>query len=212
MERTKILLDLDGVCANLDKKWYAMYNADYNDDLCPERITDWNTSLFVKPECGRKIFDYLNTPGFFLDLEPIEGAVEGVKQLCELGDVFIVTSSSEFGDFDGHPASDKIRWVHTHLPDVKGICVVNGASKETKSIIMGDILIDDGPHNLEHSPAKYKICVDFGYGYNKDAKANWRCTSWPDIVDKVGLIVHGRDWDFLYQTDPDRWKQIMKIQ
>jgi 5'-nucleotidase len=182
MSRLKILLDLDGVCANLDKKWYAMYNAEYDDDLCPADIKDWNTSLFVKPECGRKIFDYLRQPGFFADLEPIEGAIEGVAMLCELGDVFIVSSSAEDVDSEGNGASDKIRWVHKYFPNVTGILIVNGTSKLTKSIVFGDILIDDGPHNLEHSPATWKIKVDFGYGYNKHAVADYTAHTWFDIV------------------------------
>ncbi|MFZ5827353.1 MAG: 5' nucleotidase, NT5C type, partial [Bacillota bacterium] len=65
MSKPVLLFDLDGVCCNLMKKWLAVYNHDYSDNLTEADITSWNWDDFVKPECGKRIYHYLNRPGFF---------------------------------------------------------------------------------------------------------------------------------------------------
>ena len=78
----KILaLDIDSVLADLMPVWVERYNIDYNDNLTVKKIKDWDMSRFVKPECGKKIFDYLNDPNLYDYVNPIENAWEGVNAL-----------------------------------------------------------------------------------------------------------------------------------
>ena len=51
----KILVDVDGVCADLHMTWLHRYNTDYDDHLIHSDITRWAIHEFVKPECGTKI-------------------------------------------------------------------------------------------------------------------------------------------------------------
>lgn len=182
-----ILLDLDSVCNDLLTVWYERYNRDYNDDMCVERQLTWDMHAYVKPECGKAIYRYLSEPGLYRNLPVMDGAVEGIQALKDMGcKVFIVSACSPSS------AGEKMLWVKDYLPPVNGFISVYSYGKDAKALIAGDILIDDGPHNIEHSIATHKIVVDFGYPYNRDVHADYRAHSWPEIVAAVQEIAEQR--------------------
>jgi len=59
------LIDIDGVIADLHTVWLNIYNTEWNDILTPDQITNWNTSQFVKPECGIKIYEIIERPEIY---------------------------------------------------------------------------------------------------------------------------------------------------
>lgn len=132
-----IAVDVDGTVANLMDVWLSRYNRDYNDNLRFEQITEWDVSKFVKPECGERIYSYLDDPTIYNDVSPIEGAVDGVNSLRLAGHrVVFVTAGGE---------ASKYEWLlkYGFLDNRKDYvrCV-------DKSLIRADVLVDDGPHNL----------------------------------------------------------------
>jgi 5'-nucleotidase len=160
------LFDLDGICCNLMKKWMLHYNRDYEDNLTEERITSWDWDDFVRPECGKKIYHYLNRPGFFADLEPIEGCVESLNRLANVCELVVVTASPK------EACGDKMRWVAKHLPMVvKGNIVIT----YRKDLVRGDFMFDDAPRNLINHPAT-RIMLD--YPHNRDFHDCHRVYSW----------------------------------
>ena len=76
-----VAIDVDGTIADLAEIWLARYNKDWNDNLKKKAWIEWGVDKFVKPECGIKIFDYLEDPTIYDDVLPIEGAKEGVDWL-----------------------------------------------------------------------------------------------------------------------------------
>lgn len=168
MARPILLFDLDGICCNLMKKWLAVYNRDYHDNLRPEDITSWDWEKFVKPECGKRIYHYLNRPGFFADLEPIEGCVESLERLAAICELVVVTASPR------QAAGDKIAWVRRHLPMVpRGNIVIT----HRKDLVRGDFMFDDAPKNLANHPA-IRIMMD--YPYNRHFHDCYRVHSWAE--------------------------------
>jgi len=161
----KLLFDMDSVLADLTTKWYTRYNEDYNDNITAAKVTSWGVEHFVKPECGDKMQDYLDEPGFFADLKPIEGAIEGVRQLSEAGhEIYIVSAS--------RPAAytDKYNWLMKHMPFLDYHKII---FTHSKGIIDGDALIDDGVHNLEAFYNHHKgsrLCVVVDAPHNKEIK------------------------------------------
>jgi 5'(3')-deoxyribonucleotidase len=161
-----LLFDLDGICCNLMKKWLNVYNRDYHDHLTERDITSWEWHDHVKPECGKKIYHYLNRPGFFADLEPIDGCIDSLHRLAEVCELVVVTASPK------EAAGDKMRWVQRHLPMVpKGNIVLT----YRKELVRGDFMFDDAPKNLIHHPAT-RIMLD--YPYNRDFHDCHRVHSW----------------------------------
>ena len=184
MSKPILLFDLDGICCNLMTKWLLHYNRDYDDTLTEQDITAWEWHTFVKPECGKKIYHYLNRPGFFADLDPVPGAVESLSRLQHICELVVVTASPK------EAAGDKMRWVQRHLPFVpKGNIVVT----YRKDLVRGDFMFDDAPKNLRHHPA-IRIMLD--YPFNRDFDDCYRVHSWNEaealIREKAAEIVASR--------------------
>lgn len=154
--RPVLLFDLDGIVANLVKKWLEHYNRDYGDDLTEADITSWDWDRIVRPECGKKIFHYLSRPGFFADLEPIPGAIEAIGSFRDRAELVVVTASPRAA------MSDKVAWVRKHLPFVHKDNIV---LTRRKDLVRGDFMFDDAPRNLERFPG-VRIMLD--YPYNRD--------------------------------------------
>jgi 5'-nucleotidase len=168
----RLLIDMDGVLCDLVKKWFAVYNAQHHDTLRAEQMREWGPHVYAKR--GRAIYRYLSQPGFFLDLEPLPGAIEGMHQLVKCGhDVVIVTAAR-------HGHADKLSWVRKNLPFFDLHQVVFAHRKE---LVRGDVLFDDAPHNLA-AFAPYGLPVAMAYPYNEGAVGQ-RVHNWLEFIDLV---------------------------
>lgn len=86
-------VDVDDVVLDLVGEWIGLYNADHGDTLTIDDVKTWTISDVVKAECGTKIYDYLKHPTLYETMPPVEGAIEGVRALREMGHrVVFVTS------------------------------------------------------------------------------------------------------------------------
>ncbi len=158
----KIIVDLDGIVVDHTTSWFGYYNAEYGDKLTNADIKEWNTSLFVKPECGVKIFDYLAIPGFFEDLPALPGAIAALKMLQEDGHEVVICSATDIPE----AAKGKMIWVRKYLPFLpkENLILTHG-----KYHVRGDILIDDSPHNIRKYREEYGDRVHIiaiAYPYN----------------------------------------------
>jgi len=89
-----IACDVDDVACDLVTEWIRLYNRDYFDTLSTPDITEWNIVKFVKPECGDKIYDYLDNPSLYDTIYPVERSIDGVIALRNMGHrVVFVTSA-----------------------------------------------------------------------------------------------------------------------
>lgn len=170
----RIICDLDGVIANWGKQWDR-----YLDDITgTERIPRHHQQTTFDLKAGldddeRKIVDdVMATPGFYADLEPINGAIEGLHYLDALGhDVTICTSP-----WIANPtcASDKLAWVRYHLGD--------DWAKRTvitfdKTIVRADFLIDDKPEVSGVMAPEWEHIV-YDQGYNRGELDKRRLMDW----------------------------------
>jgi 5'-nucleotidase len=164
----RLLIDMDSVIVDLMTTWHAMYNRDYDDDLHVGKLLCWDTAKYVKQECGERIYEYLDRPGLFRSLPPIPGAIETLKRLSQVYEIVIVTSSRK------EAFRDKEEWVTEHLPFIGPRNLIFAHRKE---LIMGDLLFDDAPHNLEAFMATGRIAIAMDYPYNRSVNcprvANW---------------------------------------
>ena len=182
MSKPVLLFDLDGVCCDLMKKWLAVYNHDYGDNLTEADITSWNWDEFVKPECGKRIYHYLNRPGFFADLEPIEGCVESLDRLERICELVVVTAR--------HPRLQGLTraWLDYHGVPVHRLHFLEGASKAPTALAEGlDCMVEDAPHNaLALAEAGVPVLL-FGRPYNQGLAHPLihRCDGWADVLEQI---------------------------
>lgn len=184
MKKLTILVDMDSILVHLDEKWYRTYNERHGDDLTIDKVLTWDTHLYCKNE-NKAIYDVLNDPGFFRDLPAIPGGLESVKQLQDMGhEIIIVTASPDSA------MGDKKAWIKQHMPWLPRKHVFMG---DLKYKINGDVLIDDGPHNIieyrKHHPNAFIATID--YPFNRSAH---------HLCD---LVAHG------YKDYLGAWEQIL---
>jgi 5'(3')-deoxyribonucleotidase len=177
-----ILVDMDGVAVDMHSKWLELYNIEYNQDLKFEDVTAWNMKDVVVPEAKNKIYEYLHTPGFFADLPPYPGAIEGIQELHEAGHkVYIVSAPPPGSDT---AARDKLRWCRQHLPFLMKYPPQIVLTHHTW-LLKGDLLLDDSPHNLEQFEGD---SVAMSTPYNRDVVAEGQVESWSEFVQLITLI------------------------
>lgn len=197
-----IFIDVDDVCADLMRAWLEAYNDQYGDCLTPEDITDWDISKFVKPECGKQIYRYLDSGDLYDVVEPIPNALEGVRLLREMGH-HVVFASSGIGQ-----AGRKYDWLVDHgflVPTWKKKDYVGGYDK---GLLRGDLLIDDGLHNVVSFQG---LSILMRRPHN--TKAEWPvvANSWADIIASLqnGLLADFRH--ITERTRPEQTKAFREI-
>jgi len=163
----KIGIDLDSTLNNLTDVWVDLYNKDYNDNL--KYFLTWDSHNDVKPECGRKIYDYLLKPQLFFDLDINPNAQEIVNFLSKHYKLYIITA------YIPSSCVDKVNWVRKYLPELENdIVFIND-----KSILELDYLIDDGPHNLKTFKG---TGIVYDRQYNKYLGDKYpRVNNWKDV-------------------------------
>lgn len=132
-----ILLDQDDVIAELVLYVVEEYNTIYGTTYTINDITIWNISSIL----GKEVLDIMNNKDIFLKLKPVPFMIECLKLLTE-SDLFNMqmVSAAEYYVWE-----NKCLWVKKYLPffDLKNMnCCTN------KYLFLGDILLDDAPHNL----------------------------------------------------------------
>jgi 5'(3')-deoxyribonucleotidase len=116
----RIYIDLDGTICDIKKAVYEFRLK--NGNLNPNDIQ------FKYP---------WSLPGFFLGLEPIPGAIESVKQLASVHDVWFLSRPSFKNT---HSYTEKAEWIKEHFGyEMQKKLILCG----DKSLLIGRILIDD---------------------------------------------------------------------
>lgn len=154
----RLLIDMDGVTADLVSYWLSLINRYYGTSLKPEEVTDWYIHKMTPQLTQAQVEEFLKDPGFFLHLDPIPGALSTLKTLIQEGHDVVFVTHCKYGH------EDKRKWIERHFP---GFPLSSVIFAERKDLIRGDILLDDGLHNLEAwqeaHPDGTAICFDTPY-------------------------------------------------
>lgn len=177
-----IAVDVDGVVADLDKAWLERYNRDYQDNVQPSDLKRWAIHEFVKAECGKKIYDYLDDRSLYDDVLPVPGALEGVNELRTRGHrvIFVTSSPSKSG-------GRKREWLVEHGFLQHRHIELDYFECSDKTLIKADMLIDDGFHNVAGFP---RFAVLFNRPWNRE-------NAWSDRLDGWGEIAMFSDKHFI---------------
>jgi 5'(3')-deoxyribonucleotidase len=174
----RILVDLDGVTADFYGSLLDLYNEEFGDSLTREDLVSWELSpeIFTKTTT-KYLRGYFDRRNFWSGMKPIPGAVESLKYLHSQGhDILVVTAVP----LDSRECCyEKLIWVEKHLPFIGHN---NFVATLRKSAVSGDILFDDGPHNIEAFPA---LTCAMDAAYNRSAKADFRVKSWESFIKVV---------------------------
>jgi len=171
-----ILVDMDDTIEQLLKAWVGRANEKYGRNVTLEEITDWNVAAPYAGITRQEIYGVIYEPGFWSGIEPMPGAVEALKHFMDEGhEVFIVTAT------EIEHVEEKMKGLlFRYFPFISWEQVIITSRKQ---MIRGDVLIDDGIHNLEGGEYK-KIMFTAPHNRFYDAEANGmiRVNTWEEAV------------------------------
>lgn len=182
MEEKIILCDVDDVLAGLLAEWIRRYNAMSGDNLDAEEVKGWNVAEFALPGWEERLYRILDEPDLYDSIAPIEGALDGVRQLRELGRVVFLTSCT------AGAATHKLNWLSRHgfVPAAGSHRLRDVVIAHDKGLVYGDVLVDDGLHNVAAFSGP-SVLVD--KPHNRAEAHARRARSWPEIVRHVREVL-----------------------
>lgn len=134
-----IIIDMDNVIAQVSAQFISWYQRETGVVINPSTLEGLpEEEGFPQPELIRQ---FLYTPGFFTDIPVMPDSQKVVADLNKKYHVFIVSAALEF------PQSipEKFGWLQQHFPFIGWKQIAFCGSK---SLLKGDVMIDDYPRNL----------------------------------------------------------------
>lgn len=170
-----ILVDMDEVLDQLLQAWIPYLNKKYGMDVDPEDVTGWWVTDFYPGLTRKQVYGALKDEELWATVKPVPGASEGLRKLMADGhEIFVVTNS------DYRTVKIKMETVlFRYFPFLSWDNVILTAKKQ---MIRGDVLIDDGIHNLEGGDY-HKLLMDAPHNRAYDAGIHgmYRVFNWEDI-------------------------------
>lgn len=185
----KILLDFDEVINTMVHHWVNTLNCVYGTSVNFDDVSEWDMHKAFPALTEDEIYNPLHLQTFWNGVKIMPGAKEGIQALLTQGhEIYIVTSA--------HPDTIKwkAKWLQRELQEIPWSNVI---VSNNKSLIKGDILVDDGLHNL-YEGSYIKVLFDKPWNRNVDKSKLTdiihRVRNWDEIIDlidnlnKVGKI------------------------
>ncbi len=177
-----ILVDMDDTMEQLLAAWIRGVNERYGTDTAYEEILSWDVSAAFPGLTHDQVYAIPEEPGFWGTVDPMPGAAEALERLIAAGhEVYIVTAATH------ESLSEKMtdllfRW----FPFISWDHVIITSRKQ---MIRGDVLIDDGIHNLEGgSYAKILMTAPHNVHYDAESAGMIRVRNWDEIEEAVGKL------------------------
>ena len=181
-KKLTILVDADDTIHFLLKGWVKFLNKKYGLNVDWFAIRDWDICKAFPSLTFGQIYGALQEEGLWDMVEPMPFAYGIIQKLMAEGhDVYLVTSSY----YKTIPVKfEKVIFKYLPIMDWEHVIVTCN-----KQMIRGDVLIDDGPHNLEGGDYA-KILVSSPHNFNYPAEENGmvRVKSWFEIYNEIQKI------------------------
>lgn len=177
-----VLVDMDNTIADFNKRALELLEERHGLIIDSETLTQW---AFADNFPGHRdeVLNLLKEKNFFRSFEPIEGAVEALKEMQAdpAVEVYLCTAPIRANP---HCASEKLDWVSEHLgADWRGRTVITS----DKGLVYGDILIDDAPEAKAKKKKPDWEHVWFSRPFNTMLTGKRRLDRWSDWREVIGV-------------------------
>ena len=180
--KSTVLTDMDDTMEDLLPAWIDILNRKAGTNVQPSEVTDWHIPSFFPGLPKQEIFNVLETEELWKNVKPKEGAPEYIKRLMDDGHkVFVVTTS---GYKTIVPKMEHVLFKYFPFLGWDNVIITS-----EKSRVHGDVLIDDGVHNLETGLYE-KLLMDAPHNRLFDEKkiGAIRVMNWEQVYDTVTRI------------------------
>jgi len=190
-------LDLDGVCYNWDKTARYMLRKRYVNSgrVIPIELTtesrSWDYIMeAVTPDDWKWLWSEAIDQGLYRYGNVVKGAIEGVQELNELGDVIVITHRPKTA------VHDTLVWLSTMFDKapLSGL-VIQSHKGQRKSDVrpQPDVYIDDAIHNAEDILENTdKRIIVYDQPWNQSGPVSHkrlaRAYGWSEVVKYTGMV------------------------
>jgi len=141
MKKLTILVDMDDTIENLLEEWVSILNERYSRYVVTDDIRSWKLTDSYPGLTEMQVYGPLHTEELWKNVKPKWDAVFYLKLLKEEGHDIYVTTSSNFNTIKVKATAILERY----FPFISWEHVIVASRKQ---MIRGDVMVDDGPHNL----------------------------------------------------------------
>ena len=176
MRKLIILVDMDDVLSDFLQSWIDYLNTRYGLSVRYQDVTKWDMKKAYPELTDKQIYSPLAHRSFWHKVNAKKDAVKSMVRFIEQGHVIrIVTSSSPI----------------TLLPKLEGFLLRkfpffsyrDVIVSYDKKLIKGDVMIDDGPHNLVGGEyKKILFTAPHNISIDTDKYGFIRADEWKDVV------------------------------
>ena len=172
----KIAIDIDNTITNMNEVLLQMCNAHYGTSYTYQDITsyDFFDKTFDDP------WRFTNTRQFWDDVDIDKAAIKQIKSWIMLGHHVLIVTASHFNDMLGYKIRKTLESFNHELVNERNIVIT-----QDKSIIRGDLMIDDCVDNLVNFNGA-RIC--YAQPWNKDYGGSLRFSDWNKINEAINAI------------------------
>lgn len=185
MKKLTILVDMDDTIECLLVEWLHILNARHHRFVTPDDIHSWNIQEYYPGLSSDQVYAPLYTKELWESVKPKWDAIEYLRKLQEDGhEVYIVTSSN-------------FKTIQTKYESIIGryfpfINLNHMIVCAKKQMIRGDVMVDDGVHNLEGGEyVKVLMTAPHNREYNAEENDMHRVDNWWEAYALITGLCHG---------------------
>lgn len=164
----RILVDMDGVMADIYTRYFELYKQETGLTKSPDEIIG-----LKETEAFPQALRWVEKAGFFRNLPVIPDSQRVLKQLNESFEIIVISMATEY------PASltDKQLWLNDNFPFISWKQVVFCGNK---SLIPADLMIDDHFKNLDNFDGETIMFMQ-PHNFNAGDHKHMIVSSWAEI-------------------------------
>ncbi|KAM8796935.1 5'(3')-deoxyribonucleotidase, cytosolic type [Eudromia elegans] len=140
----RVLVDMDGVLADFEgallRGFACRFPGEPRVELAQRRgFSVREQYRGLRPDLAEKVASIYESPGFFLGLDPIPGAIEAMQEMVLMPDTQVFICTSPLRNYE-HCILEKYQWVEKHLgPEFVERIILT----RDKTVVSADLLFDD---------------------------------------------------------------------
>ena len=145
MRKLTVLVDMDDCIEKLSLAWCEYLNYKYSLNVPYEAVNQWDVSKAFPTLTREQVYAPLQENDFWDWVKPIDGAAEALMRLKGDGHNVLIVTASDYQTL--RTKMDKVLFKYFPFLTWDDVIITS-----RKQLIMGDVLVDDGVHNLYGGP------------------------------------------------------------
>lgn len=179
MKRLTVLVDMDDTIESLLSAWVERLNRSFGTDVKTDEVSEWDISKSFPTLTKEQVYFPLLCDDFWYSVMPIDGASDALQQLIADGHRVLIVTTSAYQTL--RTKMDVVLFGYFPFLTWNDVIITSH-----KQLVKGDVLVDDGVHNLEGGDYM-KVLMDAPHNRGYDAEANdmIRVKSWGEAYSVI---------------------------